>query len=264
MSDDLNYDDLVKAKCDMETCVERMQRAQFFYETNSNYRQINQVTNRKSEADCYLHLGEIKRNLLIALRYKAVLEGKYSEEMRANQREWTKTAPEDIEEAIDIFQDLKMPKGEADAAYTLGMFYHTAVKDLPKCKEFWTKASEVYTEANETQRMKDVEEELRALEVEMDAVATIQDRIKALQSGENKEEQAVRAAFEKFDTDGSGTMEITEFNQLAGELGTFPPLSKAELAEAIEQIDNSMDGQITFDEFWAWWIADELEKAGSI
>ena len=36
------------------------------------------------------------------------------------------------------------------------------------------------------------------------------------------------------------------------------------LAEAIEQIDNSMDGQITFDEFWAWWIADELEKAGSI
>ena len=87
MSDDLNYDDLVKAKVNMETCVERMQRAQFFYETNSNYRNIDQVTNRKSEADCYLHLGEIKRNLLIALRYKAVLEGKYSEEMRANQRE---------------------------------------------------------------------------------------------------------------------------------------------------------------------------------
>ena len=69
--------------------------------------------------------------------------------------------------------------------------------------------------------MKDVEEELRALEVEMDAVATIQDRIKALQSGENKEEQAVRAAFEKFDTDGSGTMEIT-----------LAPAPSAEWAEA--------------------------------
>ena len=165
---------------------------------------------------------------------------------------------------IGLNKDLKMPKGEADASYILGTFYHTAVKDLPKCKEFWSNAADVYIEAGETQRMKDVEEELRALEVEMDAVATIQDRIKALQSGENKEEQAVRAAFNKFDADGSGTMEITEFNQLAGELGTFPPLSKAELAEAIEQIDNSMDGQITFDEFWAWWIADELEKAGSI
>ena len=36
-------------------------------------------------------------------------------------------------------------------------------------------------------------------------------------------------------------------------------LSLSSLAEALGQIDNSMDGVITFDEFWAWWVADQLE-----
>ena len=31
--------------------------------------------------------------------------------------------------------------------------------------------------------------------------------------------------------------------------------------DALAQIDVGLDGKITFDEFWAWWVADDIDKA---
>jgi Ca2+-binding EF-hand superfamily protein len=55
---------------------------------------------------------------------------------------------------------------------------------------------------------------------------------------------------------GTGSMELTEFASLAVELGCMPALTDEELFEALLQLDNSDDGKVTFDEFWAWWVRD--------
>ena len=254
-----NQEGLLSAVKDLEWCIDRMKKLQGYYDSNSNYKYIDQADNRRTEADCHLQIGETKRNLLIGLRNQAFRDGGYSEEMRRNQAQWMDDAVACIERALDIYTDIKHTKGEGDCYATLGELNHSAVKDLPKCKELWTRARDVYAECGEKQKVDELTAQLEDLEMEMDAVATIMRKLAALQSGENKEEEAVKAAFEKFDADKSGTMEVHEFADLASELGTYPPLSKEELAEALGQIDNSMDGVITFDEFWAWWVADQLE-----
>ncbi len=53
---------------------------------------------------------------------------------------------------------------------------------------------------------------------------------------------------------------MSEYSLLAVELGTFPPLSQEELDEALLQLDNSKDGSISFEEFWAWWVTDLIRK----
>ena len=254
-----NQEGLLSAVKDLEGCVDRMKKLQGYYDSNSNYRYIDQEDNRRTEAECHLQIGETRRNLLIGLRNQAFRDGGYSDEMRRHQAEWMDDAVANIERALDIFTAIKDTKGEGDCYWTLGELNHSAIKDLPKCKELWARAKDVYAECGDGQKVAEATEKLEALEMEMDAVATIMRKLAALQSGENKEEEAVRAAFEKFDADKSGTMEMAEFSDLASELGSYPPLSKEELAEALGQIDNSMDGVITFDEFWAWWVADQLE-----
>jgi len=59
---------------------------------------------------------------------------------------------------------------------------------------------------------------------------------------------------------GVGEMDMSEYSLLAVELGTFPPLSQEELDEALLQLDNSKDGSISFEEFWAWWVTDLIRK----
>lgn len=54
-------------------------------------------------------------------------------------------------------------------------------------------------------------------------------------------------------------MDASEFAELAIELGTDPPLSSEELEEAMSQLDSSSDGKISFEEFWSWWITDEIQ-----
>ena len=103
--------------------------------------------------------------------------------------------------------------------------------------------------------------DLNKLSFKLDKVAFINAQMKSAQASGNKERDAVLKAFKKFDTDGSGEMDSSEFASLAVELGTYPPLKQEELDEAMRQLDNSADGKISFDEFWTWWITDDVHSA---
>ena len=103
--------------------------------------------------------------------------------------------------------------------------------------------------------------DLNKLSFKLDKVALINDQMKSAEASGNKEREAVLKAFQKFDTDGSGEMDSSEFASLAIELGTYPPLKPEELEEAMSQLDNSADGKISFDEFWSWWITDDVHAA---
>ena len=62
-------------------------------------------------------------------------------------------------------------------------------------------------------------------------------------------DQYLKAAFEMFDTDGSGKIDNKEVVSLlnADELGGYA--SKAAIAKALKEIDQNGDGEIDFDEF---------------
>jgi hypothetical protein len=69
-----------------------------------------------------------------------------------------------------------------------------------------------------------------------------------------KDVDAVKAAFDHFDSDGSGFIDKAEFAALSSDLGEV--LDDAELAGAIKAIDISGDGKISFNEFIRWWTSD--------
>lgn len=71
------------------------------------------------------------------------------------------------------------------------------------------------------------------------------------QAADEAENSLVLSLFEKYDADGSGFVDRDEFGFLAFDLGMF--LSDEELSEAIAAIDTSGDGQISKDEFIAWY-----------
>lgn len=124
----------------------------------------------------------------------------------------------------------------------------------------WKKALALYQENGDSVLEAETTKEIEDLSIEMDRVAVFKQKMTEMKLVDSKEEQAVRAAFEKFDADHSGEMDMAEYNQLAVELGTFPPLTQAELDEALLQLDNSKDGSISFEEFWTWWVTDLIRK----
>ncbi len=66
----------------------------------------------------------------------------------------------------------------------------------------------------------------------------------------------VHAAFDEFDGDGNGKIDLTEFRQLAIKLGFELDASAAETL--FDTIDEDENGMIDFAEFEAWWKASEL------
>jgi len=64
-----------------------------------------------------------------------------------------------------------------------------------------------------------------------------------------------KKVFEKFDTDGSGDIDVHEFQVLAFELGL--PLTDSEAADFIKEIDRDGNGTIDFEEFYTWWSSDK-------
>lgn len=64
------------------------------------------------------------------------------------------------------------------------------------------------------------------------------------------DDAALKAAFDKYDTDKSGFLDTNELFALAGELGVL--LDSDELEAAFKQLDTSGDGKIQFGEFKAW------------
>jgi Ca2+-binding EF-hand superfamily protein len=61
----------------------------------------------------------------------------------------------------------------------------------------------------------------------------------------------VRATFDRFDKNRSGTLEARELARLLEALGMEP--DDDELARALEELDKDGSGSLSWDEFWKWW-----------
>lgn len=60
-------------------------------------------------------------------------------------------------------------------------------------------------------------------------------------------------AFQSFDKDGSGYIDINELREVSKELGR--PMDAAELEECMQDLDQNKDNKITYDEFKRWWLS---------
>lgn len=62
---------------------------------------------------------------------------------------------------------------------------------------------------------------------------------------------ALKARFERYDTDQNGRIDVAEFGRLVQSLGLG--YSDAQIAAAFESIDANKSGVIDYDEFCRWW-----------
>lgn len=74
-------------------------------------------------------------------------------------------------------------------------------------------------------------------------------------------EAEIRSAFERFDKDSSGQIDIAELRSLCASLGRH--LSDAEAQEALAALDANKSGTVSLDEFRTWWLAKPGGGAGS-
>jgi hypothetical protein len=68
-------------------------------------------------------------------------------------------------------------------------------------------------------------------------------------------------AFALFDKDHSGTLSVSEFQQLMYELGET--LTFKQVKDAMRQIDTDGSGVIEFPEFVVWWLSDGAKHTGT-
>lgn len=61
----------------------------------------------------------------------------------------------------------------------------------------------------------------------------------------------IRAEFEKYDTNGNGTIDWNEFRELLSKLDK--DLSLMDKTETFDKVDSNHTGMISFDEFLSWW-----------
>lgn len=78
---------------------------------------------------------------------------------------------------------------------------------------------------------------------------------------------ATKLCFNKYDIDGSGSLDVLEFRKFMNDLGE--KLSEVEFRWLVSQVDTDKSGSIEFTEFWEWWkplpYGLELdEKTGAI
>jgi serine/threonine protein kinase len=69
----------------------------------------------------------------------------------------------------------------------------------------------------------------------------------------------VRKIFDLFDTDQNGFLDATEFQELAYALGET--ISKEEAQRYVNELDTNKDGQVSFDEFFAWWQKQDMTSS---
>src|SRR3546814_19876569 len=63
-----------------------------------------------------------------------------------------------------------------------------------------------------------------------------------------------RQIFDKYDSDGNGSIDRREFQMLCHEFGYY--LSPAECEMAVKQIDRDGNNAIEYNEFVKWWKTD--------
>ena len=220
---------------------------QEFYDVNSNYKYVEQLPNWRGEAEARVLLGDLKR------QKASIIKGKEAAKL-------LKEAEEELDKALEIYKRPKVndPVAQAHVLRFKGALRKTQNK-LPEAKEFYEQALEIYKKESDEEHEGVTLKLITKVAQAMDRVAWIKQKIAELSSKDNKEEESVKLAFNKFDKDKSGLMSSSEFGYLALELGTFPELTEEEKKEALLQIDNSNDGEYSFDELWAWWVSEKLD-----
>jgi len=78
---------------------------------------------------------------------------------------------------------------------------------------------------------------------------------------ESKKQDEVKRAFEKFDKDGSGVIDLQELGELSKDLGY--PLTKGQLDTAFKDLDLNHDGVIDFEEFCRWYFTGMKPFSGA-
>jgi Ca2+-binding EF-hand superfamily protein len=66
------------------------------------------------------------------------------------------------------------------------------------------------------------------------------------------ENSALRARYDRCDTDGNGRIDLTEFSALLDALGLG--YEEAQVRAAFTALDSDQNGQIDFAEFSKWWV----------
>ena len=77
-------------------------------------------------------------------------------------------------------------------------------------------------------------------------------KIRGYLTADARELAEIRAAFQVFDADGSGTIDAKEFQNLCFEIGEV--MDKSQVIAAIREIDIDRSGAIDFHEFSLWWL----------
>jgi len=260
-----DYDQMLIIEKDLQERIHKFQYLSEQYEHNSHFRFMNGDLAKMTEAECWMTLGDMKRQMSL-MDLNRILGHTSSTFERKNKL--IEVAQKDIEEAHEIYkkQIKRKTKFKQKAKMGTGHYYKNrglikrdCLKDVHGAKEDYEKALKIYDECGDPDAHAEMEYMLEQLEFEIDKVATITKKIAEMTAEGSKEKEAVETAFKKFDSDGSGIMDLKEFHELAAELGTYPPLTEAERLEALKQLDEDMSGELSFEEFWAWWVADELE-----
>lgn len=87
-----------------------------------------------------------------------------------------------------------------------------------------------------------------------------ENHLKAMRLSSDKHKEAeAKLVFNRFDFDGSGSMDAHEIQLLFEELGIV--LTSHELKDTMEQLDTDGDGEIDFNEFFVWYHESEINHS---
>lgn len=81
-------------------------------------------------------------------------------------------------------------------------------------------------------------------------------------TGWGEGELSVAEVFKRLDTDGSGTLDLSEVERLVAALGVV--LSRTSAQDMFAQMDVDGDGVVDVAEFEGWWAAHYSDEGGFI
>ena len=241
----------------LQESLKRYQALNYLARKDQNYKKpgiSNLFTTQCKEIELYLAIAECKR--LMATQ----LEDDYDKIKKL------KEADNDCQVAYACVRKLtpdsedetrQMKIAEGDVLKILGTIYAQA-KLYHASKDSYKQASKLYEDNNYGEGEASIMVKMTKLEIEHNRIGVLIDKMKKLKAAGNREEEQLRAVFNKHDVDGSGDISTEEFKGIATDLGTVPELTDDELKEAVSQIDKSNDGEFSFEELWTWWIQDKL------